>query len=111
MLKKLRNLSSDTKKKIVIFCAGALTFVVFVFWITDFSSTFSKTIGDTKEKSAAVYVVIEENVGKVYNAFAKIMPKDQNTGIVDTSLSTTNASSTVEIATTTSATTTENMLK
>jgi hypothetical protein len=105
MLKKLRSLSSDAKKKIVVFCAGSMTFLVFIFWISNSFGTFSETFGETKEKGALVYSAIEENVGKVYNAFEKIIPKKED-GFVDLSGSSTNATSTTETATTTSATST-----
>jgi hypothetical protein len=111
MLQKLRSLSSDAKKKVVISCAGSLTLVVFAFWIAHFSGIFSETLSNTKEKGAVVFSAIEENVGKVYNAFEKIIPKEQADNRIEINSSSTSASSTTEIATTTSATTTVIMVK
>lgn len=106
MLKKLRSLSPDAKKKVIILCSGSITFVVFLFWIFNFSAIFSSTWNNTVEKGAAAYGVVEENIGKVYNAFTEIIPENTNVG-VDLNASTTSATSTTEIASTTASTTEE----
>lgn len=104
MLQRLRNLSSGTKKKIVVSCAGSLTLIVFAFWIAHFSGIFSETLSNTKEKGAIVFSAIEENVGKVYNSFEKIIPQEQMGDSVEINSTSTSASSTTEIATTTATT-------
>lgn len=102
MLQKLRNLSSNAKKKVIVSCAGSITFVVFLFWIFNFSVIFRETLDNTIEKGATAFAAVEENVGKVYNAFEKIMPSNPiNNGSTTEEIATTTSTTTPETATTT----------
>ncbi len=76
MLKKLRSLSPESKRKVVLAFAGFLTFFVFTFWIFNFFGIFIITIDNAATKSASAYSAFEQNVEKVYNTVTKIIPKD-----------------------------------
>ncbi|MES2223851.1 MAG: hypothetical protein V4469_02870 [Patescibacteria group bacterium] len=101
MLQRLRNLSQESKRKVVFASAGILTFFVFVFWIFNFSGIFVNTLNETATKGASAYGAFEQNVEKVYNTMTKMVPGD---------ISNINNGNT-DIQTQTSATTTEDVIK
>lgn len=76
MLKKLRSLSPESKKKVVLVVASTLTFFVFVFWIFNFFGVFLNIVSDTATKGASVYNAFEQNIEKVYNTMTEMVPKD-----------------------------------
>ena len=79
MLKLLRSLSPESKKKVVAVIAGIITLFIFIFWILHFFGIFSKAFDTTATQSTVFFDFVEKNVGDAYNAFHELTLKSEST--------------------------------
>lgn len=79
MLKLLRGLSPESKKKVVAVIAGVITLFIFIFWLVHFLGIFSKAFDTTATQSTVFFDFVEKNVGDAYNAFHELTLKSEST--------------------------------
>lgn len=89
MLEHLRKMSPEAKKKVGIYVAGAITFLIFCFWILRWTGGLSATLETTKRQGVAVFGFLDQNVEKAYNAFQNNVPKFTSTTTTSEEIETT----------------------
>lgn len=109
MLKLLRGLSPEAKKKVVAVIAGVITVFIFIFWLMHFFGIFSKTFETTATQGTLVFDFVEKNVGDAYNAFHELTSKSESAlGVASSSTETMIEASTTEAQTETTNSTIQN---
>lgn len=99
MLERLRKMSPEAKRKVVMFCAGILTFIILALWAAYSFGGFSLAFEKTREQGVAVFSFLDQNVEKAYNAFKENMPSFSASSTEETA--STMATTTESISTTT----------
>ena len=74
MLERLRKMSPEAKRKVVVFCAGILTFIILALWAVYSFGGFSLAFEKTREQGVAVFSFLDQNVERAYNSFKENVP-------------------------------------
>ena len=75
MMKFLRGLSNDTKRKVAAFIAALIAIALLIVWLLYSFGTFGKTIDLTKEQSGEFMSLLDQKVEIAYNAFTEVKDK------------------------------------
>ena len=86
----------EAKKKLVGFCAGMFTFIIFGAWLVHATGIFSSAYESASAQGVALFSFVEQNVGQAYDAFQKNVPSmtASSTGATTENIDNTEASST-----------------
>ncbi len=72
MIKFLRGLPHEAKRKVAAVVAGTLTVIIFCVWLLHSVGAFQKAYDGTREQGIAIFSFIDQNVEIAYNAFESI---------------------------------------
>ncbi|MES2059433.1 MAG: hypothetical protein V4438_00195 [Patescibacteria group bacterium] len=79
MLSSLRKMSPEAKKKVVGFCASALTLAILALWGVHSLGGFSAAFGKATDQGVALFSFVEQNVAGAYDAFEEKFPNITST--------------------------------